>query len=503
MILISPITVGNPTLLASQFNDHEVELEGLITSSGQTLNQAITNQQSKAAFIYSIGAPTFGENSPAANLANLTPWTGASGLQIPDAYSQMNGALVSFYHSIPSTTTSTTGFTVNIGQTTGTYLGGKYLVMIGGGAIAAGAVYGYTEIRYNVSSGYWELIQSGGMTAAPSRNSTVLVAASNATPKSIMAADYVCPGTADDVTIQSAITYLSGLTNGGSLVLSEGTFYITTNIVVASNVNISGQGNATILRRMSASLAQVIQVNNAVVNFKLSNFTIDGNGGTYTPTNAYGINCTNNTSNTGSIYDSIQSTGHTNAGGGTISYAFNNCVNMTNCIGTATAATASNAGGFWNCNNLVNCVGTGNGTGTSSGYGFYGCNYLTNCTGIGTASAVSAWGAGMSNCNYITNSTGKGTNNSASGYGTGFAWSNSLTNCFATGISSAGNGTAYINCTNVFYCQSSGSTVAGFNMCKKCYGNTAAESTKYVANCYVDGGTAQPVGNTSAGGWNN
>ena len=474
MIQIGTINVGNPTLTAAQFNDHEVELEGMVTSSGQTLNQSITNQQSKAAFIYGTASETMQENSPSANICNLTPVTGASGLQVPDAYAAMNGVVVSFYHSVISTANSLTGISVNIGQTTGTYLGSKYLVNIGNTAILPGTLFGYTMIRYNGGAGYWELLYSQGQVQAMSRGSTVLVAASNATVRSSVAADYVCSGANDDVTIQSAITYLSGLTNGGSLILSEGTFNITTNIIVASNVNISGQGNATILKRMSGSLAQVIQVNNAVVNFKLSNFTIDGNGGTYTPASSYGINCTNNTSNTGSVYDTIISKNH--IGGN--AYAFSYCVNMINCNGTA-AATTSSGYAFNYCLNLINCVGTASSTSGYS-YAFNYCNNSQNCTGTASGGGGNAYYAFYA-CTYLTNCTGTGAANGGVTGGT-IAYCTSVIGCYSTNVGSGGsNGYAYYRCHHM---QGNNGTASG--------GTPVVYQT-----CYADAGNAVAL---SAGG---
>ena len=154
----------------NEYNDHNVELQGAVTNSGQTLSGANTNQLARAMFINAVGAPSFQENTPVANQANLTPWTGASGLVIPDAYSEMHGAELAFNHSIASTTNSTTGFTVNIGQTVGTYLGNQYLTNPDGTALQPGVVYGYTVIRYNYTNTRWELVSSQGLSAFNQQN---------------------------------------------------------------------------------------------------------------------------------------------------------------------------------------------------------------------------------------------------------------------------------------------------------------------------------------------
>ena len=150
---------------AAEFNDHNTEIQNAVLASGQTLNGAISDQFAKALFINGVAAISFQENSPGANAANLTPITGASGLRMPDAYSEMAGAELSFIHTIPNTSNSPTGFTVNVGQTNLTYLGNQYLTMLDGSAIAPGAIFGYTVIRYNLSSSRWELVSSQGLTA--------------------------------------------------------------------------------------------------------------------------------------------------------------------------------------------------------------------------------------------------------------------------------------------------------------------------------------------------
>jgi len=157
-----------------------LENNNAVTSSGQQLTSALSTQLAIAQNINGCAAETFTENSPGANVANLTPLTGASGLQMPinsaaaggDAYALMNGYIVSFYHANVSTTNSTTGFTVQIGQTIASYLTGKYLVLIGGGAIPVGAIFGYTRIRYNTSAGYWELLTSDGYSKYNQQNPT-------------------------------------------------------------------------------------------------------------------------------------------------------------------------------------------------------------------------------------------------------------------------------------------------------------------------------------------
>ncbi len=70
------------------------------------------------------------------------------------------------------------------------------------------------------------------------RPATVVVAASDAPAQWKAQADYVCTGTADDIKIQVAINAVG--TNGGTVRLSEGTFYIAAAIVQPSYVTLEG-----------------------------------------------------------------------------------------------------------------------------------------------------------------------------------------------------------------------------------------------------------------------
>ncbi len=75
------------------------------------------------------------------------------------------------------------------------------------------------------------------------RGATFVVAANDSLHKNM--ADYVCDGTADDVEIQAAIDALPA--GGGEVVLLEGTYSITTNIVPCNNMTLKGQGMGTVI----------------------------------------------------------------------------------------------------------------------------------------------------------------------------------------------------------------------------------------------------------------
>lgn len=76
---------------------------------------------------------------------------------------------------------------------------------------------------------------------------TITVASSNSNQQSKDSADFICSGVADQVEINNAILALGDL--GGSVLLLEGTYYLSDSIVIdKSNVVLSGVGNATEIR---------------------------------------------------------------------------------------------------------------------------------------------------------------------------------------------------------------------------------------------------------------
>jgi len=103
---------------------------------------------------------------------------------------------------------------------------------------------------------------------------TLVVAASNAAAQSKLGADYVCDGTADEAQINAAIAALPA--GGGKIVLTEGTFTVTTDIVLdEDNVILEGQGPATLVTISAGANAQVLKiVGNDVT---VTDLAVDGN----------------------------------------------------------------------------------------------------------------------------------------------------------------------------------------------------------------------------------
>ncbi len=81
----------------------------------------------------------------------------------------------------------------------------------------------------------------------PSRSATYFIAAVDASEQSQAMADFTCSGTADDVDIQLALDALPGV--GGLVILSEGTFSCTADVLVSEKQYLKGSGYSTIVRQ--------------------------------------------------------------------------------------------------------------------------------------------------------------------------------------------------------------------------------------------------------------
>ena len=103
--------------------------------------------------------------------------------------------------------------------------------------------------------------------------------------------DYLCDGTDDQVEINAAIQALPS--TGGEIVILDGTYNITATIAMnKDNVKLSGNGTATILKRMwdsSVTAKSVIAVTATNGGCCIENLQINGNKETYTSSNNCGI----------------------------------------------------------------------------------------------------------------------------------------------------------------------------------------------------------------------
>jgi parallel beta-helix repeat protein len=138
---------------------------------------------------------------------------------------------------------------------------------------------------------------TGGLRAQACQTATLVVAASNSSPRSRAQADFVATGVNDQVTIQAAIDALPA--GGGKVLLLEGTYIIhplnpvpaiighpsTYGINVSrSNISVVGQGLGTILRMVggvNASAGVITSFSptgNTLSNIHFSKFKVDLNG---------------------------------------------------------------------------------------------------------------------------------------------------------------------------------------------------------------------------------
>jgi hypothetical protein len=310
------------------------------------------------------------------------------------------------------------------------------------------------------------------------RSATIIIASSDSQAASQKGADLVILTTEDaGIKINEQIALLNSST-GGTVQLMEGTYNVSTNILPLSNVNITGSGTGTILKRSSDSLVQVIYIASSVSNVIFKNFSIDGNGLNYSiQGNGYGINCQINT-NIGICYNNIQC----NNNNAYSSYGFYNCTNLTNCAGSNNTYTNYNNGegtscGFCKCSYLTQCESKNN-EGISGCDGFLNCAYLTQCKGNNNTGYGGCPSYGFTDCTYLSQCIGNNNNGDA-------------------------NSSGFLGCTYLSQCAGSNNSGYGFRSCTRMQQNTGSgnSSSLFNSSCYADDGS-NPVAMTVAGGFN-
>lgn len=106
------------------------------------------------------------------------------------------------------------------------------------------------------------------------RSATIVIAASNSSDESKDQADIVCDGTADDVEIKNA---LNTLQNGGSILLLEGNYDISSSFLVdadsSRNITLMGTGKNTVL--VGGFAGSVFNFQDLNVHWILRDFVID------------------------------------------------------------------------------------------------------------------------------------------------------------------------------------------------------------------------------------
>ncbi|GAH59078.1 unnamed protein product, partial [marine sediment metagenome] len=96
------------------------------------------------------------------------------------------------------------------------------------------------------------------------RSATMIVAADNSLHKNM--ANYVCAGTADDVQINEALNALPAA--GGRVILLEGTFNCTANLIIPAAVTLEGQSYNTVLSFAGDAITNALTINGDGVNIK-------------------------------------------------------------------------------------------------------------------------------------------------------------------------------------------------------------------------------------------
>lgn len=116
----------------------------------------------------------------------------------------------------------------------------------------------------------------------PVRANTVLTVAASDAPKEVRRrADMVCDGVDDHVEIQAAIHRVSDGGQIGKVVLSEGTFHVSQEIELPSDLVLQGQGSVSVLRVADHAQMGLVLTNDDWTqgnqNITLIDFAIDGN----------------------------------------------------------------------------------------------------------------------------------------------------------------------------------------------------------------------------------
>jgi len=144
---------------ALEQNSRNDELKTAVTATGQTLTpnstQVDTNtaQLAKAMWINGVSGGQMQDNG-SANVVQLTPITGSTGLRVPSAadggYDVMDGARVVFMPAYANTGNTT----LNIGQTGATLIGAKKMLLEDGSEIPSGTLSADAsiEVKYDSSA---------------------------------------------------------------------------------------------------------------------------------------------------------------------------------------------------------------------------------------------------------------------------------------------------------------------------------------------------------------
>lgn len=191
MLNVGTKTDGSSTLDASEFNSFMLELENMVTMSGQTLNGAVTQQLANALSIYAAGGASY-VDSGTANAYVLAP----IGTKVaPIAY--FDGMEVAF--KIGNTNTGPSTINVN-------GLGSKNIKYLGGSNPSAGNLPATSvcTLWYNNSLGYFEI---KGVTTTSAAASPIFSLGGNLNGKmSVTSASATATFTSDQVIVATSLS---------------------------------------------------------------------------------------------------------------------------------------------------------------------------------------------------------------------------------------------------------------------------------------------------------
>lgn len=182
-------------------------------------------------------------------------------------------------------------------------------------------IYATNYYQVNCETGVVTPLSGGGGGGKP--YATAVVAASDSTATGAASADYVCSGTADQGTINTAI---NSLTVGGRVLLLEGTYNITGDINISgkSNITLEGIKRGAVLKipNSTSGTIRCISVDSSS-GIAIKNIKIDGNkanNGSGSHMGVYVVSCTN------VLIDNVEC-GNTRAGPLSIDYSEDVIVN--------------------------------------------------------------------------------------------------------------------------------------------------------------------------------
>ena len=142
----------------SEITSLRTEAKTAVSRTGQTLapqdgTAEKTDQLAKALLINGVAGQSMIDGG-SAGAYQLTPVTGANGLVIPDLYDHLAGATFEFV----SANVNAGASTLDVGQTAGTLLGVKDLVLAGGVALSGGEMLGRVRVIFDLANDRFELI---------------------------------------------------------------------------------------------------------------------------------------------------------------------------------------------------------------------------------------------------------------------------------------------------------------------------------------------------------